>query len=64
MMTRKYSTIKDMPNYYPFFTPSAIRHLIYENKNGIKNCMIKIGGKILFDLERFDQWIEKHRMSD
>lgn len=62
MEPKKYATVKELPNYYPFFTQSAIRHLIHENRNGIKECMIRIGKRLFFDLEKTQQWMDKQNM--
>lgn len=59
MEVRKYSTVQDIVNLYPIFTKSSLRHMINENKNGIHTCMKKLGGRVFFDLEKFQEWIDK-----
>lgn len=56
---KQYSTVKDMPKYYPIFSESALRHIIHENRNGIQECIRRVGKRILFDLEKFQIWIDK-----
>jgi len=62
MEPKKYLSVKDMPKDYPFFTQGSLRHMIYENKNNIKKTMIKIGGRLFFDVQRFENWIDEQRM--
>jgi hypothetical protein len=62
-MTRKeYVTVKDMPKYYPFLTVGALRHLIFENRNGIHECLLRVGRKIFFDIEKFQDWMDRQKM--
>lgn len=62
-----------MPEYP--FSLAALRHLIFQaddriasngdtiQGNGLKQigAIIRIGKKILIDLDKFDEWIEQHR---
>lgn len=57
------------------FTKSAMRHLIFESEprvastgdtvpgNGMKEAgvIIRLGRKVLIDLEKFLEWIDSHR---
>ena len=64
--------ISKTPGYEPF-TPSVVRHLIFDAEprvgsggtiipgNGLASAIIRIGRKVLLDLDRFDDWIESHR---
>lgn len=63
MQIKKYVTVKDMTEFYPVFSVGALRHLIHENSANIKSCMVRVGGRVLFDLERFQSWIDAQRMS-
>lgn len=64
-MTRKeYVPVKEMPNYYPFLTVGSLRHMIHENRNSIRECMLRVGRKIFFDLEKFQVWMDKQKMED
>ncbi len=62
MVIKKYATVREMPTYYPFFSQSALRHLIHENRNGVQECMIRVGRRLLFDLEKLQIWIDKQQM--
>jgi hypothetical protein len=56
---RRYATIKQIPELYPAFSLNAIKWLIAQRyKNGFKNCVKKIGKKIIIDLEKFEIYIE------
>ena len=64
--------ISKMPGYEPF-TPSVVRHLIFDAEprvgsggtiipgNGLASAIVRIGRTVLIDLDRFDAWIESHR---
>ena len=70
------SEVADMPDYP--FTKSALRHLIFQAEdrvassgdiipgNGLKQAgvLIRIGERVLIDLNKFDQWIENHRVGE
>lgn len=61
-MKKEYASVKEMPKIYPFLTEGALRHLIHENKNGIHECMSRVGRRIYFDLEKFQIWMDKQTM--
>ena len=63
MEIKKYATIKEMPSYYPFLTIPGLRHMINENRNGIKECVVKMGKRILIDLEKSQIWIDKQTLN-
>ncbi len=62
-------------NGYEWTTPASNRHLIFNSEpriasngdtipgNGLKEsgAILRIGKKILIDLDSFDQWIDSHR---
>ncbi len=64
--------VSTMSGYEPF-TQSVLRHLIFNAEervgsggtvipgNGLASAIIRIGRKVLIDLDRFDAWIESHR---
>jgi len=54
-------SVKNFPSVYPGadFTESSIRWLIHNRKkNGFDMCMIRLGRKILIDLDKFEEWID------
>jgi hypothetical protein len=70
-------TVKQVPLTmgYEWLTEQALRHLIFKAEprknskgqavptNGLfeSGAIIKIGAKILIDLDRFDLWVDQHR---
>jgi hypothetical protein len=61
-MRKEYVPVKNMPSFFPFLTVGALRHLIHENRNGIRECMLRVGKKIYFDIEKFQTWMDKQKM--
>jgi hypothetical protein len=53
--------VKNFPAQYPSaeFTEASVRWLIFnKEKNGFHKCVIKIGKKVLIDLDKFEDWID------
>lgn len=61
-MKKEYVPVKEMPSFFPFLTVGALRHLIYENRNGIHECMLRVGRKLYFDIDKFQLWMDKQKM--
>ena len=71
------SKLPQLPNY-DWLTVPALRHLIFEAKsrkdskgrvipgNGLEEAgaIIRLGRKVLIDLDRFDAWLDSHRTSN
>jgi hypothetical protein len=56
---KRLATVNQLVIFYPSFTQSAIRWLIFnENSNGFSACIRRIGRKILIDLDSFEKWID------
>lgn len=53
-----------MPKFFPFLTVGALRHLIYENRNGIHECMLRVGRKLYFEIDDFEKWMDKQKMEN
>ena len=67
--------VPDIPNLlgYEWVTESFLRHAIFNAKdrtgsagtkipgNGLSSAIVRIGRRILIDLDAFDAWIESHR---
>ena len=67
-----------LPQYCGAFTVSSLRHLAFEAKqrissngdvilgNGLEEAgaIIRVGRKLLIDLDRFDAWLDSHRTSN
>ena len=66
-----------MPAYRGAFSVSSLRHLVFQAKsrvnsrgdplpgNGLEESgtIIRLGRKVLIDLDRFDAWMSSHRTS-
>ena len=58
---RRFATVREITELYPSFSQSSIRWLIFNEKtNGFSQCIKRVGRKILIDLNKFEQWIDKH----
>lgn len=69
------ATIKQLPTLdaYHWLTESALRHLVFgaEDRfssrgekipgNGLALAIIRIGRRVLIDLDEFDRWLDSHR---
>lgn len=54
-----YKTIKEMAKKYtPLFTESSLRQMLHKNTDGINDCVFKIGGKVLFNVDKFESWFK------
>jgi len=59
--SRRLSTVKNVPSKYPDanFTESSLRWLLFNAKeNGFSSCIVRIGRKVLIDLDRFEDWLD------
>ena len=51
---------------YGWAKPATLRNLIFKaNQNGLREngAIVKLGRRVLIDLDRFDLWLEKHRQA-
>jgi hypothetical protein len=47
-------------DYHPWPTLGALRNYIFLGEsNGFRNVIVRVGGTILIDEEKFFQWVEK-----
>ena len=74
--TQKLYSIADMLalTQYSWLSKNMLRHYVYQSEdrfaangsitpgNGLKKAIVKIGRKVLIDIEAFDEWIEAHRL--
>lgn len=59
---KRLATVRQMPEFYPAFSQQSIRWLIFNEKtNGFSQCTRRIGGKIVIDLDCFEQWVDGHQ---
>ena len=71
--------VKDVPTIpgYQWLSESALRHLIFNSHprvdskgqpiptNGLQEAgvIVRLGRKLLLDMDRFDAWLDSHRTS-
>lgn len=62
IVPKRLAPIKKIPEQYNgSFTESGLRWLVFnEHSNGFARCVIRIGRKILIDLDAFEEWIADH----
>ena len=74
--SKRLSTVAQMLKMpeYAWATNSYLRHVIFEAEdrlgsggvsvrgNGLAPAIVRIGRKVLIDLDEFDRWVEGHRM--
>ena len=72
---RRLVTVKELPNIagYGCFSEAAIRHLIFNAEdrfsasgevipgNGLAYAVLRLGRRVLLDLDEFDRWLDAHR---
>jgi hypothetical protein len=70
------AAIKQVPDLegYRWLTEPALRHLIFAADdrinsrgervagNGLGLALVRVGRRVLVDLDAFDQWLESHRV--
>lgn len=75
---RRLFPVKQVPNQpgYEWATENSLRHWIFEAEdrvaasgyeiagNGFASAIIRIGRKILIDLDQLDAWVEVHRLTE
>lgn len=73
----RFVTIKQAAQLRPVFTEAAFRDIRFKafdrknsrgekikgNGSGECGCWLEVGGKVLLDLERFDAWLESHKVT-
>jgi hypothetical protein len=72
---KRRARVRDVPNLpgYEWVTESFLRHVIFDAKdrvgsggtvipgNGLAGAIIRVGRRVLIDLDAFDCWVESHR---
>jgi len=55
-------TVKQLSELSPAFTESSLRSLIFNSRtNGLEAAIVRIGRRVLIDLEEFNQWLGQQR---
>jgi hypothetical protein len=60
-IARRLVAVKRVPSYYPDanLTESSVRWLLFNAKdNGFGRCVVRLGRKILIDLDKFEEWMD------
>ena len=60
--SKRIATVKNLPSKYPDanITESSIRWWIFNaRENGFAKCVVRVGRKILIDLDRFEEWLDE-----
>jgi hypothetical protein len=72
---RRLATVAQASNTYPAFSQAALRDLIFKSEDrfnsrgdripgnglGEAGAIVRIGRKVLIDLDAFDAWIDSHK---
>jgi len=62
MKIRNLFTVKQLADAVPGFTVGGIRSWLFYDCDGFRSqCSVKIGAKVLLDLDRVNVWLENHR---
>lgn len=76
--SHRLSSVKALPEKpgYEWLSVRYLRHLIFYAEdqvssggtvipgNGLASAIIRIGRKVLIDLDAFDAWVDRHRSGD
>ncbi len=55
-------TIKQLAQENPAFTEASLRWLVFNaHQNGFEATIVRVGRRVLIDVEKFDVWLEAHR---
>jgi hypothetical protein len=63
----KFASVRKTAELYKdIYTDWGLRRLIVnKEKNGFNKCLIRVGKKIIIDLEKFEQWLnEQHEIKN
>ena len=58
-INQKWLTVRQLANLHTAFTESSIRWLIF--KGDISSSIRKINGRVLINLDDFENWVESHK---
>ena len=55
-------TIKQLAQENPAFTEASLRWLVFNaRQNGLDAAIIRVGRRVLIDLQKLDAWLEARR---
>jgi hypothetical protein len=59
---KRFVTVGQLPEFYPAFSASSIRWLIFnERQNGFSCCIRRVGRKVLINLSEFEKWVDSQQ---
>lgn len=57
-------TVRQLAESNPAFSEGSLRWLIFQREeNGFDEVLVRVGRRVLIDVARFDEWLEKRRDS-
>lgn len=58
-------TVKQVAAACPAFSVGSLRwHIFNAESNGLRVALVKVGGRVYIDLDRFEQWLETQRLTN
>ena len=57
---RRLIPVSKFNDYHPDPSPSAIRWMIFTNKDGFEECVVRRGRRVLIDEEAYFKWLAKY----
>ena len=62
MKANSLRTVAQLANQLPAFDEPALRRLIFNAEtNGLARAIVRVGRRVLIDVDAFDQWLDDHR---
>jgi len=56
------TTVKQLAELVPSFTVGGIRNWLFYDTDGFRSeCSIKVGAKVMLDVDKINNWLEAHR---
>jgi hypothetical protein len=63
MTLQNLRTVKQIAEASPAFSEASLRWLIFNaDSNGFSEVLVKVGRRVLIDVRRLDEWLEKNRL--
>ena len=57
-------TVRQVAEANPAFSEASLRWLIFRAKqNGLETALVRVGRRVLIDVERFNSWLDDPRAS-
>ena len=56
-------TVRQVAEASPAFSEASLRWLIFNGEsNGFAEVLVKVGRRVLIDVRKLDEWLEKNRL--